>query len=236
MSPASLTKSGYAGAGAHTAPLLAEADVSHSAAEEPPSRPAGRCSPRSAAEGSPLRAAAVGGACARNALHGRFADRLAVRDDFSRRLVSYQGNKTAPGLRWFKYKEGFSAELVRDALRGADGPVLDPFAGIGTTALLAAGSCRPATGVEIMPVGARAAAAISWVARQQSPEALKRAGKRLLRALDRGAEPPDDAASPMCRSRGKRSARKPRVRSAARGRSFGECATTVCGWYSTWRA
>ena len=126
---------------------------------------------------------------ARGALHERFADRMAVRDDLSRRIVSYQANKTAPGLRWFKYKEGFSAELVRDALHGADGPVLDPFAGIGTSALVAAGSGRRATGVEIMPVGARAAAAISWVARQKSPDAIKRAGKRLLCALDGGVEP-----------------------------------------------
>ena len=98
---------------------------------------------------------------ARDALHRRFVDRLVVRDDLSRRVVSYQANKAMPGLRWVKYKEGFSAELVRDALRVADGPVLDPFAGIGTTALVAGGSDRRATAFEIMPVGARTAAAIS---------------------------------------------------------------------------
>ena len=199
MLPRSLTKMQSAGAGERTAapprtaPLLAEAGASHSAAEESSlgrsAWQAGRGPSRSPADGPLLRVAGVEGAHARNALHERFADRLAVRDDLSRRLVSYQGNKTAPGLRWFKYKEGFSAELVRGALRGADGPVLDPFAGVGTTALVAAGSGRRATGIEIMPVGARAAAAISWIARQQSPDAIGRAGKRLLRALDGGVEP-----------------------------------------------
>ena len=41
---------------------------------------------------------------ARRALHRRFANRLVVRDDFNRRIVSYQANKTQPGLRWFKYR------------------------------------------------------------------------------------------------------------------------------------
>lgn len=91
----------------------------------------------------------------RAALYGRFADRMAVRPELTRRLVSYQGNKQQPGFRWLRYKEGFSAELVASSLAGADGAVLDPFAGIGTTALVAAGSGRRATAVEIMPVGVR---------------------------------------------------------------------------------
>ena len=45
----------------------------------------------------------------RDALHARFADRLIVRRELSRRLVSYQGNRAQPGLRWLRYKEGFSA-------------------------------------------------------------------------------------------------------------------------------
>ena len=40
---------------------------------------------------------------ARHVLHERFADRLVVRNDLNRRVVSYQANKTQPGLRWFKY-------------------------------------------------------------------------------------------------------------------------------------
>ena len=129
---------------------------------------------------------------ARDALHRRFVDRLVVRDDLNRRVVSYQANKAMPGLRWVKYKEGFSAELVHDALRVADGPVLDPFAGLGTTALVAGASGRHATAFEIMPVGARTASAISWVARQSDADDIKRTGKRLIRALESRAEPPAD--------------------------------------------
>ena len=120
---------------------------------------------------------------AREALHRRFADRLVVRPELTRRLVSYQGNKTQPGLRWLKYKEGFSAELVRSALDEAEGPVLDPFAGIGTTALVASGAGREATGIEIMPVGVRAAHAISLVANGVSPDTIESAGGALLRSL-----------------------------------------------------
>ena len=133
---------------------------------------------------------------ARDALHRRFSARLAVRGDLSRRLVSYQANKAAPGLRWLKYKEGFSGELVREALGVADGLVLDPFAGVGTAPLVAAGSGRSAIGFEIMPVGARVAAAISWAARQTAVEGIKRAGKRLLRAVASIAEPPAEARFP----------------------------------------
>ena len=87
---------------------------------------------------------------AREALRRRFRDRLIVRQHLNRRLVSYQANKEQPGLRWFKYKEGFSAELVRAALRTGAGPVLDPFAGIGTTALVAAGARREEVPVDLI--------------------------------------------------------------------------------------
>ena len=133
---------------------------------------------------------------ARDALHRRFADRMVMRGDLSRRVVSYQANKAAPGLRWVKYKEGFSTELVRTALAAADGPVLDPFAGIGTTPLVAAGSGRRAIGIEIMRVGARVTEAIAWVARQPAPDAVKRAGRRLLAAVSGTEEPPAEARFP----------------------------------------
>ena len=139
----------------------------------------------------------VAAGAARDELHGRFADRLVERDDLSRRLVSYQGNKAQPGLRWLKYKEGFSRHLVCEALAACGGPVLDPFAGIGTTALVAAGHGRCATGIEIMPVGARAARAISCVANQADMDAFKRAASRLLRALDdHRQDPPDGSRFP----------------------------------------
>ena len=92
--------------------------------------------------------------CARATLYTRFTDRIIVRYDLTRRLVSYQGNKGTPGFRWMKYKEGFSAQLVERFLDlNGSGSVLDPFSGIGTTALTARRMGRQATGIEIMPVG-----------------------------------------------------------------------------------
>ena len=148
---------------------------------------------RGAHNGGTLEAAPAPGQCemigsgdtrARAALGRRFASRLVVRRDLNRRLVSYQANKAQPGLRWFKYKEGFSAALARDALRLGEGPVLDPFAGLGTSVLVAGGAGRDATGIEIMAVGARAAQAIARMGNGVDAGALRRAGARLLGALD----------------------------------------------------
>ena len=90
---------------------------------------------------------------ARVALHHRFAARMAVNPTFTRRLISYQGNKGTPGLRWFRYKEGFSAQLIRRLLNPVQAHcVLDPFAGIGTAPLTACGLGRQGVGIEIMPM------------------------------------------------------------------------------------
>ena len=90
----------------------------------------------------------------RRALEERFRDRISANPEFTRKTVSYQGNRSAPGFRWMKYKEGFSQTLVErilDEFRPEN--VLDPFAGIGTAPLIAAGRDMEATGIEIMPVG-----------------------------------------------------------------------------------
>ena len=79
----------------------------------------------------------------------------------NRRLVSYQGNKLEPGFRWLKFKEGFSRQLVETVIKETRAKrVLDPFSGIGTTALTAAAGGVAGTGIELMPVGNLAANAI----------------------------------------------------------------------------
>lgn len=54
-------------------------------------------------------------------------------------LVGSQGLRTAPVHRWFAYKEGFSPDLLDAVINllglGADLKVIDPFGGVGTTAL-----------------------------------------------------------------------------------------------------
>jgi hypothetical protein len=88
---------------------------------------------------------------------------LERRPSLSRALVSYQRNKSLPGFRWFKYKEGFSSEFVRLCLdyfsagNGAGKKVLDPFAGVGTTLLTSAKEGWHGTGIELLPVAAEVA-------------------------------------------------------------------------------
>ncbi len=90
-------------------------------------------------------------------------------------------------MRWLRYKEGFSADLVRDALNKADGAVLDPFAGIGTTPLIVGGKGREAVGIEIMPVGMHAARAISLAANSVKAETIAAAGGALIESVQNGA-------------------------------------------------
>ena len=98
---------------------------------------------------------------ARRSLYDRFAARISVEDGLSRKLVSYQGNKHVPGLRWMKYKEGFSAKLVRSLLDQTEAKTfLDPFSGSGTAPLTAGSMGMDGIGIEIMPVGNLSARAI----------------------------------------------------------------------------
>ncbi|MFN3884462.1 MAG: DNA methyltransferase [Rhodocyclaceae bacterium] len=87
----------------------------------------------------------------------RYRSLLRTEACLNRRLVSFQANKHQPRYRWFKYKEGFSASLVRHFLatcgipRG--GRVLDPFAGSGTTLFAASEMGHAADGIELLPLG-----------------------------------------------------------------------------------
>lgn len=118
----------------------------------------------------------------------RFEDRMAVGDFLSRPKVSWQLNRELPGLRWFRYKEGFSAQLVTELLElaGGYGRMLDPFAGVGTAPLTAAQSGWSGTGVELMPAAAlafRAMAAAAMVRRAD----LRRGSREMMRVARNGA-------------------------------------------------
>ena len=79
-----------------------------------------------------------------------------VTDKFNRQSVSYQLSKRDRLHRWLKYKEGFSAELVRILLKDfglkTGDNVLDPFMGSGTTALVARMNGMNSYGYDILPM------------------------------------------------------------------------------------
>ncbi len=128
----------------------------------------------------------------RQTLSNRFECRLSTSESLSRQIVSYQGNRKVPGFRWMKYKEGFSSRLVAD-LSEQENPrsVLDPFAGICTTPLIAASQGRRATGMEIMPVGILAGSAIANAANGLSRCAFSTYASAMVRDIKAGRNKPD---------------------------------------------
>jgi hypothetical protein len=92
----------------------------------------------------------------RKSLYKRFKEKISHNSSLDRTLVSFQGNRDVPFYSWFKYREGFSEQLVKYLLMELmpkPGVLLDPFAGSGA-ALFAAGTLGWQTkGIEVLPVG-----------------------------------------------------------------------------------
>ena len=127
-----------------------------------------------------------GSTLARGELSRQYVDRLSINSDLTRKLVSYQGNKSAAGFRWMKYKEGFSSALVRKLIGATSGEqILDPFSGAGTTALTAMGMGLQGTGIEILPLGNLIAKSVAHSANGLSPKEFHTASQALLRATSR---------------------------------------------------
>ena len=92
----------------------------------------------------------------RQLLYQRMKHCLITAELLNRRLVSYQANKELPFYRWFKYREGFSSELVSfflEKFHSKTGKLLDPFAGVGTSLFTAQELGWESVGIEVMPVG-----------------------------------------------------------------------------------
>ncbi len=91
-------------------------------------------------------------------LEARYRTLMSIDTSLTRQLVSFQANKRRGRYRWFKYKEGFSADLVEYFLGRCNvlsGKILDPFAGSGTTLFAASGHNLAAEGIELLPIGVR---------------------------------------------------------------------------------
>jgi len=92
---------------------------------------------------------------ARVALEEHYGHLLEETDEFDRRLVSFQANKTEILHSWIKYREGFSASLVEILIEkfdiGLGDTILDPFAGACTTLLVAQMLGINSVGIELLP-------------------------------------------------------------------------------------
>ena len=93
---------------------------------------------------------------AREKLYDKFSSKLEKAYHLNRQMVSFQANKIQPIYRWFKYKEGYSSNLVNHFLNEHNahaGKVLDPFAGAGTTLFVGQEQGYESFGIELLPVG-----------------------------------------------------------------------------------
>jgi DNA modification methylase len=90
-------------------------------------------------------------------LRDKYDKIMGVDAALNRRMVSFQANKAMPFYRWYKYKEGFSANLVNYYInkQGIDNTkmALDPFAGSGAALFAASDLGIDSTGIELLPLG-----------------------------------------------------------------------------------
>jgi DNA modification methylase len=83
-----------------------------------------------------------------------FEDRITTRN-FDNNLSHSFDNKDLPRFRWYNYKEGFSSQLVEEAISSvdfkSDDYILDPFNGNGTVTLTASINNIKSIGLEVNP-------------------------------------------------------------------------------------
>lgn len=118
-------------------------------------------------------------------LEKKYSKLLEINSILSRSIVSFQANRAEPIFRWFKYREGFSKQLIEYLLDQfpdvPNGLFLDPFAGTGAAAFTAADRGEKSIAVELMPVGCffmNARQILLQTSREQAQELLSTALKK----------------------------------------------------------
>lgn len=89
-------------------------------------------------------------------LYEKFKLKILPNPTLNRNIVSFQANKRVPFSSWFKYREGFSEQLVTyllSHLKLQPGVLLDPFAGSGSALFAASTLGWQTKGIEVLPVG-----------------------------------------------------------------------------------
>ena len=130
----------------------------------------------------------------------RFGDRLSINSALTPKMVSYRGNYNAPGFRWMRYKEGFSRDLIDQLIENVQpSSVLDPFSGMGTTPLIAAGRGLRAIGIEIIPVGVLVGEGIGLAANGLQLDSFKAAAISFLEHINSDREASPEYAFPHVR-------------------------------------
>lgn len=128
-------------------------------------------------------------------LESRYQHLLEETDEFNRQLVSFQANKTEVLHSWMKYREGFSATLVEILIKKfgltQEDTLLDPFAGSGTTLLVAQMLGINATGIELLPHSY-----LAWKAKSQAFEYAVEELKRVRKLIEDNEPPTTDAKFP----------------------------------------
>lgn len=77
-----------------------------------------------------------------------------LNEDSFKDKVNYSPLSQFPIHRWFKYREGYSIELINSLINKKDKIILDPFCGCGSTLLSAKINNKDAYGIDINPVSA----------------------------------------------------------------------------------